>query len=373
MKHDPDITGYLFEHARDIILVIDAVTGAIVDANRAAEEAYQYAREELLSLTIFNLRVETSAPVSDQMRIANAEGLLFDTVHRRRDGSTFPVEVSSRGDLMSGRRYLFSIIRDVTERKRFETDREELLAATQRALTLRDDFLMIASHELRTPVTNVSLQLQHLARLIERGAPLESLSAVGDAALRESKRLSTLIDALLDAQVAKGQLALALGEVDLGELVHDVIERLRPRAEQVGSELVVDVATIRGQWDRLRLDQVLTNLLLNALKYGRGRPVHVRARIAGATAEIEIADEGIGVTSENTRRIFDKFERAVPAHYGGLGLGLFIARQIVEAHDGRVEVESTPGVGSTFRVTLHRLPSGDTDVDPSCAPSSSSS
>lgn len=355
MNHDPDISGFLFEHARDLILVIDADNGSIVDANRAAEIAYQYPRDLLLTKTIFDLRIEDGPSVSDQMRVANADGLLFETIHRRCDGSTFPVEVSSRGALMSGRRFLFSIIRDITDRKRFETDREALLVATQRALALRDDFLMIASHELRTPVTNVSLQLQQLNRLLDRGATAEQLGVIGASALREAQRLAALMDALLDAQVAKGQLDLEFGDVELAELVTDVVARLRLRAEQAGSTIVVDVAEIRGRWDRLRLDQVLTNLLLNALKYGRGRPVQVRGRIDGPLAVVEITDQGIGVTSEDTLRIFNKFERAVSAHYGGLGLGLFIARQIVEAHDGHVEVESSPGVGSTFRVTLPRL------------------
>ena len=256
---------------------------------------------------------------------------------------------------MNGQRVLFSIIRDVTERKRFADEREELLVATQRALSLRDDFLMIASHELRAPVTNISLQLQQLARLIERGATAEQLGTAGDAALREAQRLSSLIAALLDAQIVKGRIELERGVVELHDLATDVVERLRGHADQVGSVIGVDVPEIRGHWDRLRLDQVLTNLLLNALKYGRGRPVHVHARTDGSLVHIEIRDEGIGVTTENTLRIFDKFERAVPAHYGGLGLGLFIAREIVEAHQGRVEVESTPGVGSTFRVTLQRL------------------
>lgn len=370
MEHDANITNYLFEHARDIILVIDAVSGSIIDANHAAESAYQYSRAELLTMQIYDLRIEPSPSVTEQMRRASSDGLLFDTLHRRRDGSTFPVEVSSRGDLMGGQRVLFSIIRDVTERKRCEAEREELLAGTQRALALRDDFLMIASHELRTPVTNVSLQLQQLVRLIERGATAEHLGVVGDAALREAQRLSALIAALLDAQVAKGQLALDLAEVDLRELMTDVTERLRIRAEQAGSTVLVDVPEIRGHWDRLRLDQVLTNLLLNAVKYGRGRPIHVHASAEGALVQIEIRDQGIGVATENTIRIFDKFERAVPAHYGGLGLGLFIARQIVEAHEGRVEVESTPGVGSTFRVTLQRFLARPGAADPVCASSS---
>lgn len=355
MQHDPEITSYVFEHAQDVILVIDADDGRILDANGAAEVAYGYTRPELLALVIFDLRVESCPGVSQQMRLANVDGLLFETVHRRRDGSTFPVEVSSRGDLMPGHRCLFSIVRDITERKRFEAEREELLLATQRALQLRDDFLMVASHELRAPITNVSLQLQQLNRQVERGAPRAQLRVMTDAAFHEMNRLTTLIDALLDAQQAKGQLALDLGDVDLSELVLDVTNRLRTRADQAGSEIVIDVPSIRGRWDRLRIDQVVTNLLLNALKYGRGRPVRVVAGEDGALIRLEVRDHGIGVASEDVQRIWGKFERAVPAHYGGLGLGLFIARQIVEAHHGHVDCESVPGEGSTFRVMLPRV------------------
>lgn len=355
VQHDRSITSYLFEHARDIILVIDADTGRIVDANAAAEIAYGYSRAELLDLPIFELRVEPPPGVEQQMRVANVDGILFETVHRRRDGATFPVEVSSRGDVMDGRRCLFSIIRDITERKRFELEREELLAATQRALQLRDDFLMVASHELRAPITNVSLQLQQLARQIERGAPRAALRVIADAAFHETGRLVSLMDALLDAQAAKGQLALELVDVDLAEVVHEVAERLRVRADQAGSEVVVAVPSIRGRWDRMRIDQVLTNLMMNALKYGRGRPITVAAGEEGPFARVEVKDQGIGVATEDVKRIWDKFERAVPAHYGGLGLGLFIARQIVEAHHGHVDVESIPGVGSTFRIMLPRV------------------
>jgi PAS domain S-box-containing protein len=348
---DPELTGYLFEHARDIILVIDATDGSIVEANPAAQHAYGYTRAELLALKIHDLRL-AGDPVLEQMKLANQQGLLFDTVHRRRDGSTFPVEVSSRGELMSGRRCLFSIIRDVTERKRFEAERDDLLHATQQALSLRDDFLMIASHELRAPLTNVSLQLQNFRRLLERGATRAHLRVLADSAVREAGRLTALIDALLDAQAAKGQLELKLGDVDLGELARDVTERMRPRAAQLGSEMEVSVPSILGRWDRLRLEQVLTNLVTNALKFGRGKPVRVAAMRDGGEARLEVSDQGIGVEADDLARIFGKFERAVPSHYGGFGLGLFIARQIVEAHNGRVDVTSAPGVGSTFRVTL---------------------
>lgn len=352
MLHDAEIAAFLFEHARDIILVIDAVDGRIVDANVAAEQAYRYTRAELLTMTIFELRVAPSVSVTVQMHLADSEGLLFETLHRTRDGATFPVEVSSRGATFGGRRCLFSIIRDITERKRLEAEREALLATTQEAVALREDFLIIASHELRTPVTNLSLQLQQLCRLIERSPVRTDLRVVSAAVLHEANRLSGLIDSLLDAQVAKGKLALDLEDVELSELIGEVTDRLRMRADQVGSEVVVTVPPIHGHWDRGRLDQVMTNLLLNALKYGRGQPVQVTAHQDSSLIRIEVSDHGIGVNRDDAERIFGKFERGVPMHHGGLGLGLFIVRQIVEAHHGQVEVESAPGVGSTFRVTL---------------------
>jgi PAS domain S-box-containing protein len=354
MAHDAEITGYLFKHARDVILVICARTGNIIDANPAAEEAYRYTRAELLARSIYDLRSKPGPAISELAPVAMSTGLLIETLHKRSDGTTFPVEVSARGETLSAGPALFCIIRDITERKRFETEREELLLATQRALAVRDEFLVIASHELRAPVTNISLQLQQLSRLIDRGTVRAALKVVGEAVHGEALRLASLIDALLDAQAVKGKLVLDREDIELSALVTAVVERMCARAEQAGSELIVDVPQIHGRWDRMRIDQVVSNLLTNAIKYGRGRPVRVLGGIEGGYAHIEICDEGIGVSQEDVDRIFGKFERAVPSQYGGLGLGLFIARQIVDAHDGMIRVHSVPGVGSTFRVLLPR-------------------
>ena len=341
------------DFVRDIILVFDADTGEIVEANHAAEVAYLYSRDELLKLTVFDLRPDSSHAVLDQMKTADNAGLLFETAHRRRDGTMFPVEVSSRGETIADKRFLLSIIRDITDRKRLEQERERLLVATQEALHIREEFLWVASHELRTPLAVMSLQLQQLRRLIDRGETEARLRPEIVTALKQVDRLDGLIEGLLDAsRVARGKLVLELDEVDLAQLVATVVERLDGARGQV----TVNVPPIHGRWDRVRVDRMLTSLVTNALKYGPGQPVQIVATEHDDRVTIEVHDEGIGLSAGDLERIFEKFERAVPsAHYGGLGLGLFIARQIVEAHGGQIEVESTPGAGATFRVTLPRV------------------
>lgn len=353
---DPDIETRFFEHARDILLVLDAATGRIVDANAAAEKAYGYSRGELLDMTIYELRADPS-DVPKQMAAANAHGILFETMHRRKDGSTFEVEVSSRGDMVSDRRLLLSVIRDITARRQLERERTALIETTGRTLALREEFLMVASHELRAPITNVSLQLQHLVRMIERGQT-DGLGGPSRAALEEVLRLSQLMNTLIDAQHdGSGHIALARSEVDIAELVNDVVERMRPRADLVGSKISVEVAPRRGQWDPLRLGQVFTNLLTNAIKFGRGGPIQVQGTSDDTHVEVIVRDHGIGIETRDADRIFEKFERAVPANYGGLGLGLYITRQLIEAHGGTIHLVSKPGEGSTFRVVLPRYAS----------------
>lgn len=342
----------LYDHARDIILVIEAATGRLVEANRAAELAYQLTRDELLARTIFDLRADPPA-VAQQMQSADRRGALFEAYHRRRDGSVFPVEVSSRGETLAGGRYLLSIIRDISERRRAEEERVRLLAATQQALSTREEFLWVASHELRTPVAIATLGLHQLRRAIDRGDGAERLGPATDAIAGQLERLTALVQRLLDAAQLDHGLRLDVSDVDLAELARQAIERVRTSAEAVGVPITVSVPDIHGRWDAVRIEQVLTNLLTNALKYGRRQPVQVAARAEGELVHIEVRDRGIGMTAEDAARVFRKFERAVPSEsYGGLGLGLYIARQIVEAHRGSIAVDSAVGEGSTFRVTL---------------------
>ncbi|NMO22486.1 GAF domain-containing protein [Pyxidicoccus fallax] len=227
----------------------------------------------------------------------------------------------------------------------------------QAAVRLRDEFLSVASHELKTPLT--SLKLQH--GLIDRALGGESRGKVGPrltTAMRQVQRLTALVDSLLDvSRLSLGKLALEPTDVDLGQAVRDAVDRMEEVFAQAGCSVCVDApGPLPGRWDSLRLDQVLVNLLTNAAKYGAGRPVRVEATCEGEdTVRLSVSDEGIGIAAEDLPRLFGRFERAVSdRHYGGLGLGLYISRQIVDAMGGRIEVESRPGAGSVFTVRLPR-------------------
>ena len=228
----------------------------------------------------------------------------------------------------------------------------------------RDDFLSIASHELRTPVASVVLAVQSLLLLHKRGglvtAPPQMIARALEVADRQLRRLGGLLDSLLDAaRMARGSLAIERAPMRLDELVREVVELFADRAAAVGSEMSLVVeGVVEGSWDRARIEQVLCNLLDNALKYGEGRPVRIEVSGGAGGAQVVVSDQGIGIDPARTQRIFDRFERAVSSRqFGGLGLGLFIVRQVVEAHGGTATVEAAPSQGATFTITLPRRPS----------------
>lgn len=228
----------------------------------------------------------------------------------------------------------------------------------QEAVRLRDEFMSIAGHELKTPLAALQLQIEGMLRQFERGA-------FGDVAVRFHERvekthkhvmrLELLINELLDvSRIVSGKLTMQREEVELSALLADVIDRFSDNLARAKCEVSIEAPEpVIGQWDRVRLDQVLSNLVGNALKYGSGKPIEVRVSREGSEAKIAVQDHGIGIAPEDKDRIFGRFERAVSnRNYGGLGLGLWISQEIVQAFGGTIEVESAVGVGSTFIVAL---------------------
>lgn len=249
------------------------------------------------------------------------------------------------------------VTQQVEVRQRLEATAAEL----RRAVEERDEFLSVASHELKTPLTALRLQVQSLQRSARRGAdgrysPDEVRTKL-DGAERQVERLVELVDALLDvSRLQSGALDLAASDVDLLEVARDVIERARIAAGDAGSMIALEsaeTAPIVGHWDRSRVDQVLTNLMSNAIKYGGGNPIVVRVALEQGRAQVSVTDGGIGIAPADQARIFQRFERAVSrTEFAGLGLGLWISRRIAESLGGSVTVESTLGQGSRFTFAL---------------------
>lgn len=228
--------------------------------------------------------------------------------------------------------------------------------AAEEALHVRDDFITVAAHELKTPLTSLKLQIQAALKTVPGDSQeARALRSRLERAVRQATRLDQLVENLLDvSRVARGRLDLDPRPTDLAEHVRASAERFAESAARAGSELHLsaDVPVV-GEWDPLRLDQLIDNLLSNAIKYGAGRPVEVTVSEEHGVARLTVRDHGISIRPEDRVRIFERFERAVSSrHFGGLGLGLWVVREVASAMGGRATVQSTPGEGSTFIVSL---------------------
>jgi signal transduction histidine kinase len=219
-------------------------------------------------------------------------------------------------------------------------------------------FHAAASHELRNPIHSLQLQVLALLRGLQGEQATPQLEWVHTRVVKANDQLSRvirLLDRLLDvSRITSGGLPLEFETVDLAEVAGTAIDWLEP-AEQ--AQITRRFEPVSGQWDRLRLEQIVTNLVTNALKYGAGQPIDVVVRGDEESARLSVTDRGIGIAAEHQERIFQRFERAVTdERYSGFGLGLWITRQIVDELGGTMSLQSVPGEGSTFIVELPREP-----------------
>ncbi len=245
-------------------------------------------------------------------------------------------------------------------------EQETLLAQLQltqveleHAVRMRDDFMSIVSHEVRTPLNGLILETQlrkmHLARDNAAAFTMDKMQAMVERDERQIQSLIRLIEDMLDvSRIRTGKLSIRPGQFDLAQTVAQLLESFSAQISAAQSSVNFTAEQpVVGQWDEFRIEQVISNLLTNALRYGAKKPIDVSVYIESGQAVVDVRDQGIGISEENQQRVFQQFERVSSSHViAGLGLGLFISEQIVAAHSGTISVQSALGEGALFRVCL---------------------
>lgn len=233
------------------------------------------------------------------------------------------------------------------------------LKTAEEEIRARDEFLSIATHELKTPLTSMLLQLQTVLHNIRNVSlanfSVEKLLKMIESTEQQSTRLAKMINDLLNVSlITTGRLELEVEEFDLVEVVREVVDRFSEKLKKDNIEITIHAKeSIQGTWDKVRIEQVITNLITNAIKYGDNKPITVSVTRNSSHAIIRVIDEGIGIHPDKVAKVFGRFQRAISSNsYQGLGVGLYITHQIITAHGGKINVESTYGSGTEFTVTL---------------------
>jgi PAS domain S-box-containing protein len=361
----------------DLVMIFDSKTSRFLYANEGASALLGRSHDELLAMRPAELLVEYDDDRFRELVAPLEQGtdtvVRIDARCRHKDDKEIPVEISFQLIRVDGG-HVVVIARDVTQRKLAEREREHLYREAVAAIRARDEFLSVASHELRGPLTGIKVRLDTLVRVVggrTKGAPASAGPTEGrertqtltppqmqeqlQAAAAQVDRLSRLVSELLDvSRITAGTLHMEFAPVDLAALARDVAGRFSEEASKTSTRIDIHAGEPAwGRWDSLRLEQVVGNLVSNAVKFGAGRPVDVRVGIEGPRATVAVRDRGVGIAPDDLARLFEPFQRAASGRKGpGLGMGLYIVRRIVEAHGGAIRAESQPGEGSTFTVDL---------------------
>ena len=337
------------------ILMLDP-DGRVVTWNPGAERILGYEENEIAGKhfsRFFTPEDIVAGKPAHELEVAQREGRFEDESWRvRKDGSRFwaNVVMSAILDDVNGLVGFTKVTRDLTERKELEEQRIRLAHASE-ALRLRDEFLSIASHELKTPLTALQLHLDGVVQMIDQID--DKVATRIRKVARASERLAGLIDSLLDVtRITATSMRLDRGPFDLVDAAMEVIQNLDERARNAHCDvdLVVD-SGVPGVWDRLRVEQVITNLLSNAFRYAGGARVEVTVGREGDDAVLEVKDGGPGLSAA-PESLFEKFGSNNARAQGGLGLGLYFSRQVALAHGGTLQAASDPSGGARFTLRL---------------------
>lgn len=348
----------LLEKAGDIILFI-GLNGQIIDANDAALQAYGYTREEFLARTIWDIRLADNMPTTQELT-TYLEGVNFETVHRRKDGTVFPVEVSSKGTLIDEQEVVLSIIRDTTERKITEQELKDAKEAAEVGNKAKGEFLANMSHEIRTPLNGI---VGMIDLTLMTGLNDEQRDNLITAKTCANSLVGIINDILDFSKIEAGKLRIDSIGFSLKDVVEEIIRAHSLKAIEKNLDLnYLFAATIppilKGDPNRLR--QVLNNLISNAIKFTETGEITIatkRLTIENGKVELlfSVKDTGIGISQENITKLFKPFSQvdgSVTRKVGGTGLGLAISKQLVEMMHGSIWVESVLDKGTTFFFTI---------------------
>lgn len=355
----------LFNFSLDI-LAINGLDGYFKLVNPAFERILGYTQDEIKNkhfLEFIHPDDRNKTRQEMKKRVAGQHTTHFQNRYCRKDGSVVWIEWTSFPVQEKG--VMYAVGHEITERKkseevRLQWEREKVARLeAEKQLELRDNFISIASHELKTPITSLMLHTQLIGQMIQDDSlvqlPKEEALKLIEIAQQQVNRLANLSRDLLDvSKISEGLLTLDKQEMDLSELIRDVTPIFRLELRKSGSTLDCELEpNLRGFWDPFLLEQVLVNLLSNAIKFGRGKPIKIISERKNQVARVIIQDQGIGIKEDDMDNLFKRFQKGVSIrNYEGLGLGLYISQQLVAAHGGTIRVESRVGEGSSFTVEL---------------------
>lgn len=337
------------DHAGDAIYEIDLVSGRILSCNEQACHDLGYSRQELLALSAKDIEVQMKPETVDQVhrQLMTEKVMLIEGVHKRKDGSTYPVEIRLSSLDPARPLHVLAIVRDITERKKIDETRNRLAEA-------KSKFTATVSHELRTPLTTIKAAMDLVLDGLV-GPVSEEQRDLLETTKENIDRLSRLVSNVLVYQKAEaGKMDPDFRGNDVNEVVRSVYKNMHLTAGKRSADLVMDLAKDlpSANFDKDRIFQVLTNLLINAIKYSGSGSIVTQTRLDAHEIHVSVRDSGPGIKAENLEKIFEPFSQVADLQKGGTGLGLAISREIIRAHHGRIWAESEAGKGSTFHFSL---------------------